>query len=141
MPCKHWIQGLHARSEEPCPHCANEARQAALETENAQLRNQVAAAKQIITAGVNLMPMERLSRWGGVRSFLEQETEDYEPPFLMDRAPAKVLYRLSASFEHEGRCISICTESMQDIRDVWEELDLDLLDEKRVQRVFLGARG
>ena len=85
---------------------------------------------------------ERSSRLGGVRSFLEQDTDDYEPTVLGGQSAAaatKVLFRLAASFEHEGRSISICAESLQDIRNAWEELDLSPLDEARVQRVFLGG--
>ena len=44
-----------------------------------RLRNQIAVAKSIVSAGVNLMTKEQIGEWRGVRSFLEQETADYEP--------------------------------------------------------------
>ena len=42
-----------------------------------RLRNQVETGKKIVQAGVELMPMEQMANWVGVRSFLEQETADY----------------------------------------------------------------
>jgi hypothetical protein len=47
--------------------------------ENARLKTQVSIAKAIVQHGVNLMTKEQLGQWRGVRSFLEQETEDYGP--------------------------------------------------------------
>jgi hypothetical protein len=47
--------------------------------ENARLKTQVAVAKDVIQRGVDVMTKEQLGQWSGVRSFLEQETEDYEP--------------------------------------------------------------
>lgn len=44
-----------------------------------RLRNQVNAAMVVINRGLELMPTEKVGEWDGVRSFLEQETEDYEP--------------------------------------------------------------
>ena len=42
-------------------------------------QNQVSVAKQVVTAGVALMHHTQVGEWAGVRSFLEQETSDYEP--------------------------------------------------------------
>lgn len=47
--------------------------------ENERLHNQVAVAKAIVKAGVDLMHHTQLGQWAGVRSFLEQEADDYEP--------------------------------------------------------------
>jgi len=48
-------------------------------TEIERLRNQVAAGLHVVNAGVDLMSREQVGRWAGVRSFLEQVAEDYEP--------------------------------------------------------------
>lgn len=50
-----------------------------MRSEIERLRAQVAVAKQIVTAGVELMTPSQLGQWAGVRAFLEQETDDYEP--------------------------------------------------------------
>jgi hypothetical protein len=42
-----------------------------------KLQNQVSTGKEIVQAGMELMTLEQMSNWGGVRSFLEQETNDY----------------------------------------------------------------
>ena len=42
-------------------------------------KNQTSVAKQIVAAGVELMHHTQVGQWAGVRSFLEQETGDYEP--------------------------------------------------------------
>lgn len=56
-----------------CLHCAE------ADEVIARLRNQVAVAKTIVAAGVDLMTTKQVGQWRGVRTFLEQETEDYEP--------------------------------------------------------------
>ena len=42
-----------------------------------RLHNQVATAKQIVQQGIEIMDSEQVGQWVGVRSFLEQETDDY----------------------------------------------------------------
>ena len=51
----------------------------------------------------------------------------------------KVLPRLAATFSHNGRSISICGETVDDIRQVWEALGLVPLDERRVQKIIIAA--
>ena len=65
--------------------CAVQFNDALLEIE--RLQNQVAAAKEVISRGVDLMTTEQLGQWTGVRSFLEQETIDYAPADLLANAP------------------------------------------------------
>jgi hypothetical protein len=43
-----------------------------------KLQNQVSTGKEIVQTGMELMTLEQMSNWGGVRSFLEQETNDYQ---------------------------------------------------------------
>ncbi|MFA6315633.1 MAG: hypothetical protein WC648_04690 [Candidatus Paceibacterota bacterium] len=43
-----------------------------------QLQNQIATGKEIVQAGIELMTPEQVSNWNGVRTFLEQETGDYQ---------------------------------------------------------------
>ena len=50
---------------------------ARLTAENEALRKQVAAAMQVINFGVELMPLEQIGQWEGVRAFLERDTESY----------------------------------------------------------------
>lgn len=49
---------------------------------------------------------------------------------------SKHLFLRAATFDHEGRKVSICAERMEDIEAVWGlldlELDLGLLDKGRV---------
>lgn len=42
-----------------------------------RLRNQVEAGKARVQEGVDLMTTEQVSKWFGVRSFLEQDTSEY----------------------------------------------------------------
>lgn len=48
-----------------------------LQEENTALRNQVEAAREIITRGVALMTHVQIGEWWGVRAFLEQDTDAY----------------------------------------------------------------
>ena len=50
-----------------------------IDAELKRLRNQVAAAMVVVNRGVELMPDELIGQWAGVRTFLEQDTADYEP--------------------------------------------------------------
>lgn len=51
----------------------------AMNTRMDRLQNQVSVATRIVNDGVSLMTTEQVGKWRGVRSFLEQETDDYEP--------------------------------------------------------------
>ena len=64
--------------------CAVQFNDALLEIE--RLQNQVAAAKEVIAKGLDLMTTEQVGQWAGVRSFLEQETIDYAPADLLANA-------------------------------------------------------
>ena len=52
---------------------------AARQQEVEALRAQVATARDIVNLGVSLMTVDQVGAWAGVRSFLEQPTEDYSP--------------------------------------------------------------
>ena len=66
------------------PHWAGAMRLAATEIRNLRdeverHKNQNEVAKTIISAGVELMPCDKLGKWRGVRTYLEQTAEQYEP--------------------------------------------------------------
>lgn len=42
-----------------------------------RMRNQVETGKQIVQQGIEIMETEQVGQWAGVRSFLEQETDEY----------------------------------------------------------------
>lgn len=50
-----------------------------LRDEVERYKNQDEVAKTIISAGVELMPCDKLGEWRGVRTYLEQTAEQYEP--------------------------------------------------------------
>lgn len=56
----------HARADVP-----------ALVAEVRKLRAQVETAHEIVIAGIQIMTPGQIGRWRGVRSFLEQDTDDY----------------------------------------------------------------
>jgi hypothetical protein len=58
--------------------------QAHSKSEYKRLKAQVETAMEIIQRGVDLMTDEQLGKWKGVRSFLEQQTDDYLPESPQD---------------------------------------------------------
>ncbi len=45
----------------------------------AALRHQVEAARSLILHACDIMTTEQVGQWAGVRSWLEQDENDYEP--------------------------------------------------------------
>ena len=55
------------------------------DSQNDALRAQLEAARKIIERGVELMPLEQLGKWEGVRAWQESETEHYAAPQVADQ--------------------------------------------------------
>jgi len=73
-----------------------------LRLEVERLRNQVKVAQIVVARGVELMPLKKLGQWSGVRSFQEQETEDYKPflwNYCADGQPSEKGFYQVARFE------------------------------------------
>jgi hypothetical protein len=67
----HYIKGGEESHWEGCEETHYDCKIAKLEKENTQLREDLQDARDIINHGVELMPLEQLGQWEGVRAWLE----------------------------------------------------------------------